>query len=588
MEQRPELETPSSDEVRSALERLLLSPQFAASPRASRFLRFVVTAALEGRQQTLKEYVLGVEVFDRAPGFDPAVDTIVRVEAVKLRKRLDAYYLGPGRSDPVVISVPKGAYVPQFRLNGGAGATVTNRLSDPVSVAVLPFANLSPDAANEFWSDGLTDELTSLLSRVSRLRVVSRTSAAAFKGKPMDVRAIGSALGAAMLVEGSVRRQEDRVRIAAQLTEVESGLHLWSGTLEREARDAWAVQQEIARAVVEAIHVELTSSEERRMARRHTDSASAFELYLQGCHALARFEVPSQREALALFERACAADSGYPLPLLGAARSWMNLAVLGVERPRDVAPRAKEALRKALSLDPAFAEAHSLLASVICRHEWDWAEAEKHHRIALRLAPNAAEVHDEYATTFLAPKGRIEEALAENRIARQLDPFSPQLARSYVLILMLARRLPDAERECRRILDERPQDGYVRLILALALHGQRRIQQALAEYERVYADDPTVQHEAYVADIRTLFGDRRPAEELLCRLRARVKSEFVPAMVFVWLHLHLGEIEEALTALEQAYENREYELLVAKTGYGFDAFRQQPRFRAIIDKLGLD
>ncbi len=583
--QRPEL---SPEHVRSALERLLSSEQFRSSPRASRFLRFIVETALGGRQNTLKEYVLGVEVFDRGTDFDPTTDTIVRVEATKLRRRLDEYYGGPGAVDPVVISMPKGGYAPHFRPGSHATAPQARPVRDAVSIAVLPFVNLSSDAADAFWADGLTDELTSVLSRVSGLRVISRTSAAAFRDRNMDVRSIGGALGAAMLMEGSMRRQSDRVRVSAQLTEVATGVHLWSGIIERKVSDAWAVQEEIAKAVVDGAHVELTSGEQRRIARRHTAHGEAFELYLRGCHALDRFDARSQRDALTLFERSAAADPEYALPLLGIARSNRNLVILAAAPPKDVVPHAKTALEKALEVDPEFAEAHSLLASLIARHEWDWAKAEHHHRMALRLAPNTAEVHDEYATSYLAPRGRIEEALAENRIARQLDPLSAQLARSYVLILILARRLPDAERDAKMILAQRPDDGFVRLMLALALHGQRRMGDALVEYKRLYEDDPSIQHEAFVADVLARLGEREPALGLLQRLRETSDHEFVPAMVIAWLHLHLGDVEAALTAIEQAYENREFELLLAKTGYGFDPFREHPRFRAVVDRLGLD
>jgi tetratricopeptide (TPR) repeat protein len=404
----------------------------------------------------------------------------------------------------------------------------------------------------------------------------------------MDVRSIGGALGAAMLIEGSVRRQGDRVRVAAQLTQVATGVHLWSGMMERKVSDVWAVQEEIARAVVDGVHVELTSGEQRRIARRHTANSDAFELYLRGCHALDRSDLRSQREALGLFERAAAADPEYALPLLGIARSNKNLVMLGAAPPRDIVPHAKIALNKALALDPEFAEAHSLLASLIARHEWDWATADHHHRMALRLAPNTAEVHDEYATSYLAPRGRIEEALAENRIARQLDPLSATLARSYVLILILGRRLCDAEREAKTILSQRPNDGFVRVFLALALHGQRRLAEALVEYKRVYEDDPSIQHEAFVADVLARLGDAEPARQLLERLRDLSGREFVPAMVIAWLHVHLGEKESAVAAIEQACENREYELLFARTGYGFDWVRDHPRFRAVVDRLGFD
>jgi TolB-like protein/Tfp pilus assembly protein PilF len=574
---------PEATAIRPALARLLESPQFAGAVRASRFIRFIVEMTLEGRGEMLRESVLGEEVFDRGTSFDPLVDTIVRVEAVKLRKRLRAYYRGSGRVEQVVIDIPKGAYQAVFRRRVRRRV----RADRAMSIAVLPFANLSPSHAEEFWGDGLADELTSILSRARSLRVISRTSAFAFRGNPMDIRRIGERLGASVVVEGSVRRQQNRVRVAAQLTEVKSGLQLWSGTFERVVEDAWAVPQDVANAIVDAVRVELSIEDRRRMGKRHTANPEALELYLKACHVLDRFDAASQRESLQLFGRALEIDPHYPLPLVGIARARINLAMIGAAPPIEILPQAKEALQRALAIDPELAEAHSLAASLISRYEWGWAEAEQHYRAALRFAPNAADVHDDYASGFLAPLGRTEEALAENRVARELEPYSPRLERSHAFILLLARRLPDAEHASRQILQKNPDDGYTRLMLALALHGQKRIVEALAEYEHLYSTHPSIPHEGYVADVRALCGDRRPDQELLSRLSERARTEYVPAMVFVWLHLHLGQMEEALTAIEEAYRNREYELLVAKAGYGFDNFREYPRFQTIVAKLGL-
>jgi serine/threonine-protein kinase len=487
-----------------------------------------------------------------------------------------------------VIELPKGAYHPNFRIRAEHRTKRKPLGTTPISVAVLPFLNLTPGDENEFWSDGLSDELTSVLASTASLRVISRTSSFAFKGKRVDVRLIGTTLGASLVVEGSVRMQHGRVRVAAQLTDARAGAQLWSVTLEREIEDAWKVQQEIATSIVAAIHLELTARDRTLITKRHTEVFEAFELCLKARHLIDRFEIGSQREALELFHRAHAADPAYPLPLMGTARAEMNLAVLGAAPPSEIVPRAKAALRQALLLDPEFAEAHALMASIESRHEWNWRGAEAHYQLALRLAPHAPEVHDEYATNYLTPLGRIEEALAENRIARELDPFSPQSRRSYVLILLLARRLANAELECGEVLKDRPQDGYVRLILALALHGQGRLQEALVEYQRIYEADPSDKNEVYVASVYALCGDRAPAEKLLKRLHTRAKSEFVPAMMFVWLHVHLEDLENAFAALEKAAENREYELLIANVAYAFDSFRAHPRFRFILEKLGLD
>jgi serine/threonine-protein kinase len=428
------MQAPAADVVEDALERLLASPQFAGSPRARRFLQFVVQAALGGRADGLKEYLVGVEVFDRATSFDPRIDTIVRVEAVKLRKRVQEYYRGPGRKDPVVIDLPKGGYVPQFRRRASRSPALrqsrpsSGDKADPFSVAVLPFANLSLDPDQEYWSDGLSDELTSALSRLARIRTVSRSSVFAFKGKPTDVREAGRLLSADAIVEGSVRMQAGRVRVAAQLTEVSTGLILWSDTIEREVRDAWAVQEEIAKAIVTAVKLELSPEERSEVAKTYTANPDAFELYLKGRHALERSDVQSQCGSAELFQQALASDPGYVLPMLGLARAYLNMAIYSLAPTGELMPRAREVLERALSLAPDLAEAHGLMACLMARHERNWEQAEQHCRRALKLAPNSAELHRIYAAGYLLPIGRSEEALAEIRRARELDPFSPAFA----------------------------------------------------------------------------------------------------------------------------------------------------------------
>jgi serine/threonine-protein kinase len=580
--------------VEDALERILASPQFRGSPRARRFLQFVVQSALGGRADGLKEYLVGVEVFDRAASFDPRIDAIVRVEAVKLRKRVQEYYRGPGRKDPVVIDLPKGGYVPQFRLrtsrsstNGQSRPASAGKV-EPFSVAVLPFANLSLDPDQEYWSDGLSDELTSALSRLASIRTVSRSSVFAFKGKPTNVCEVGRLLSADAIVEGSVRMQAGRVRVAAQLTQVSTGLILWSATIEREVRDAWAVQEEIAKAIVAAVRLELSPEERSEVTKTYTANPEAFELYLKGRHALERADVRSQFESAELFQKALASDPDYVLPMVGLARSYLNMAIYGLAPPSELMPRAREVLERALSLAPDMAEAHGLMACLMARHEWNWEQAEQHCRRALKLAPNSAEVHRSYAVAYLLPLGRFEEALAEIRRARELDPLSPSFALEHAAILVLARRFDAAEQEYRRILAQGQDTGVIRKGLAISLIGQGRTQEAAAEFEAAAAKDgPPGNPDALVDGTLALLGDPSPAEALLTQIGRDAGQRYVPAMHLAYLHAGLHRMEDFLSDLEQACRNREHFLVFAKVNFMFDPVREHPRFQAILRELHL-
>jgi adenylate cyclase len=555
--------TVSREAVRTALDRLLASSQFVNSRRARRFIRFVVEAALDGRRDELKEYLLGVEVFDRQSSFDPRIDTIVRVEAVKLRKLLNAYYRNGGRREPLVIEMPKGRYVPEFRFRKTRTPVARARRSKPAAVAVLPFISLSSDPGIEHWSDGLADEVISALSWQEEIGVVSRTSTFAFKGKTADVRDIGRLLGADIIVEGSVRSQDTRIRVSVQLTRVSSGVHFWCETIDRDMQDAWTVQEEVAQAIVAGIRAESASNEPGQIAARYRVHSGAFSRFLEA--------------------RQLALACGCP-PLLGVARAQLHIEPLPGP-PVDFVPRAKELLDEALKLDPGLAEAHALMGSLIARHEWNWPEAERHFQRALALNPWSPEVHGVYAMDYLLPMGRSEEALVAIRRARELDSSAPHLARGLIYILMVSRRIEEAERECRRLLGQHGEDTIVRFYLAFMLEAQGRYQESLDELDLMDAGHMDLGLLAVAYLIRARCGDRRAAQELLTRLTDQPHPEFVRAMTFVFLHLALGENEEALLATEQAVRNREHGFVGFKTCHLVDPIRNHPRFQALLRQL---
>jgi TolB-like protein len=302
---------PTNTAVSSELEKILASEQFLSAGRLGPFLRYVVDRTIAGEGGTLKEPVVGVAVFGRAPDYDPRTDPIVRVEARRLRARLDEYYKSSGKDDPVVIELPKGTYAPVFRtgrqppIPNGRGSlwlavliggvvlaailwTLTRPSAVPdKSVAVLPFVNLSADASNEYFSDGLTDELIAGLARVPGLRVVARSIVFQHKGKSYDARALGRQLNAATVVEGSVRRSGERIRITAQVVNAADGYEMWSRTYERELNDVFAIQEEIATSIVNALRVELGRDRKVLEARRTTPEA--YNEYLQARYEINRF-----------------------------------------------------------------------------------------------------------------------------------------------------------------------------------------------------------------------------------------------------------------------------------------------------------
>ena len=288
-----------------------------------------------------------------------------------------------------------------------------------------------------------------------------------------------------------------------------------------------------------------------------------------------------------LLERAHAADMSYPLPLVGMARSHIRWAMIGLEPPRKRIALARTALEQALERDSQLAEAHALMAVLISRHEWRWAEAEKHHRRALYLAPYSAEVHNAYATEYLAPLGRFDEALAENRRARELDCFSPNIALGYPYILLHGRRLREAEDEYRSVFAAHPKLTGIRGGVAFALWAQGRYREAVSEFEVIKDADPGGKKgEIFLASAHALCGEHKPARELLKRLEQRRVSEFVRAMDFAYLHLALHEGDKAVAEMERAYENQEDVLMWAKVSFLFDPLREHPRFQVLLVKLG--
>lgn len=471
-------------DVRQQLERILASAGFARNIRMSRFLRVLVERRLEGRVDELKESVIAVDVFGRRTDYDPRLDSIVRTEAARLRTRLIEYYVGEGRTDPLVIDVPKGGYVPAFRHNhaiddtttpaarrwplvaliaGGlalvvAGLWLIREPRLPISIAVLPLDNLSAEPGSDYFADGLTDELIRNLSVIDGLEVRSRTSSFAFKGKPRRVRETGKLLDAEYLLEGSVLRSGDQLRINAQLIRAIDDVPLWSGQFDRRLTDIFSIQDEISIGIVNNLRLRLG-----RGRRRYETSVDAYNLYLRASvlalpavvsdKPLAPDQTPSARflNSTQSFEAAIAKDASFAPAYAGLAYvTAIRSTQFPEPHPPDELSRMRAAADTAVQLDPLLPEAHHALAMVYAR-DGKWELAEQSFQRAIELDPNRSTTYSDYAYWLLEVLGRHSDALRQLRAARKADPLSNDVLFTTALVLISAGQYEAAAAYCNRL-----------------------------------------------------------------------------------------------------------------------------------------
>jgi TolB-like protein len=468
--------------ARVQLKRVLASSGFARNERLSRFLQFVVEKHLDGRHGEIKESVIAVEVFGRRPDHDPKHDSIVRTEATRLRARLREYYVSEGKQDEWIIGLPKGGYSPVFlhlgtelastsdarRASHGqrwparmrplvvaAGLAIVafaivswvwiRRQNVPIRVAVLPLLDLSHDGANQYFADGVTGEIIRDLSIIDGLAVRSQTSSFALRGKFRSVREAGAQLGADYILEGSVLRVGQRVRINAQFVRVRDDFALWSDTYDRELVDVLRIQDEISRGIVNSLRLKLG-----RGRRRYEISAAAYDCYLRARALTIQRGLPGWVDSVPLFEQSIENDASF-------APAYAGLAIAHVYRSEhpywDAAQEMTNmrlAAHKAIQLDPLLAEAHDALGMVYAR-DGDWEQSERSFRRALELDPNLWISAQYFTMELLLPLGRIEEGLTQLRAAEKVDPLSAEVQFFLYYVLTAAGRFDDAAKHCNKV-----------------------------------------------------------------------------------------------------------------------------------------
>lgn len=546
--------------ARRQMERVLASAGFSRNERLRRFLRFVVEQHLEGKDGELKESVIAIEVFGRKPDHDPTHDSIVRTEAGRLRSRLSEYYAGEGKSDALVIELPKGGYTPAFRQPEAAPAQTAYRPADipsrrrtrrwllvgllavalavvavswqrlvhsnaPIPIAVLPLTNVSRDAANDYFADGLTDEIIRNLSIIEGLAVRSQTSSFAFKGKPRNVREAGAQLRADYILEGSVLRDGQQLRIDAQLVRVRDDFPVWSGRFDREFSDVVAIQDEISRGIVNSLRLKLN-----RGRRRYEASPEAYDLYLRA----RSLEIQSgsldagYNRSIGPFQEAIAKDPSFAPAYAGLAEAYAFRSGTFGDEP-DELTKMRTAAEKALQLDPLLGEAYDALGMASAR-DGQWGRSEKSFRRAIDLDGSRSESRDHFALYLLLPLGRIEEAVQQERIAEKADPLSPKVQSSLAYVLLSAGRYEEAAPHCEKAPDRIECLGRVGI-------GQGRIEEAI----QILAAAPNPR---YFGHALGRAGRREEAEKLAATIAT---NPFQQVLIFAGL----GDKDRTFEALDR-------------------------------------
>jgi serine/threonine-protein kinase len=447
------------------------------------------------------------------------------------------------------------------------------RASELKSVAVLPFVNMSNDKENEYFSDGITEELINTLANVDGLRVASRTSAFAFKGKDVDIRQIGEKLNVGTVLEGSVRREGNTLRVAAQLIQVSDGYHLWSKSYDRELKSLFALEEDIARSIADALQRKLVA------VKVATTNLDAHDLYLRGLYFLNRRTASALAKAAEYFEQAIAQDSRYALAYVGLADATRLRIVYDVVPPAEVLPRAKAAALRALELDPALAEAHISMGNIYT-HNCEWPAALQEFRTALALKPDYATGHQWYGVLLLN-LGKVREALAEVDKAVELDPASSIIKFARGVTLVLARDYQGALAQFKNVLEMDPEFNPVHGNLAFVYLLQGKYSEALAEYDKM-REVPDVRLQAWRARVYALSGRRAESLELARGLEDRSRREYVSHASLGLLWLALNDKDRAFAHFMKGCELRESGLGYVKVSPAFDAARADPRFKDLL------
>lgn len=452
------------------------------------------------------------------------------------------------------------------------------------SLAILPFVNVSSDTENDYFCDGLAEELINSFMKLDKLRIAARTSTFSFKGRETDVRQIGQALNVSTVLEGSVRKAGNRLRINVQLINVADGYHIWSERYDRHLEDIFEIQEEIALAIVDALKVKLLGNEKAVLRKRYTDNAEAYQLYLKG-RLWNRRTADGFKSAIGYFKQAIELDNDYSVAYSGLADYYLLLGFYEVLSPQDAGEKARAFAAKAVELDNTLAETHSSYGATLGGFDWNWETAREEYERAIRINPNYLPAQQYYAMNLIV-RGRFDDALEKARRSLEVDPLLPVINANLAWFHYLAHDYEKAVEQARLTIEIEPNHFSAHWVLGITYGQMKRFDEALAVLQT--AVQMSTERPFIVADLARILaetGKKAEARRILKKLAAAAKEHYISPLNFAKIHLGLGETEKVFAWLEKGFAERAVRLPYLLIDPQFDPIRSDPRFAEIAGKV---
>jgi serine/threonine-protein kinase len=583
-----ELSKDAEAKVTEQLNRILSSKAFRQADRLKRFLSFIVDETIAGRGERLKEFVVGVEVFEKPDSFDPRNDPIVRVQARRLRAQLSRYYREEAPDTEMVIELPKGGYAPVFRQTKSAPVRRPARpaLVSRNTAVVIPIADHSPSGDLEYFCQGMTQEIVHTLAGTEEIRLVAWKERT--EGGQTAIRDSAELSNAAVIVTGSVRRAENDVRITMGLIDAASGVYLWSGTLNRTLENIFAVQEEASRLIADQLKRELAGGGRPGQVRRPAENLAAYNLYVQGRYHVNQRTEEGLRRAVEFFEKAIVESAQYAQAYSGLADAYGLLGHYGVLAPAEVWTKAASNAAWAVLQDENSAEAHTSLAHVKSTQDWDWFGAEQEFRRAIALDPRYPTAHHWYAMSCLTPLARLDQACEEMLLAQELDPISSIIGRDLARIYYYKEDYDAALEQCDHTIELNPHFSPAYWILGLVQEQRGDFDESAAAFQRAIQLSPgSPLMKAGLGRTLALSGKQSEALHILRELHQLAERRYVSPFELAALYFALGQTDEGFQWLAKAFQDRCFELICLRVDPRWSALRRNPRFEQLFEQLGL-